>query len=364
MIKFTALITMLSMVVMPLAHAQTAVSAAVAPDADLLGIFDFAALRAAPLQQRLTAQEDADAPQDGFSEGLVKAMTALGLAEEDLKSLVVSIDFDSLSKAISDGMEPESLKGTLAVMLAKPITLDALKALPAAMGAPATDLPAEVTVAGQVCLHDPTPEGGPDVYMTLLDEGKAVLLATSKADMAAALTRAKSGQKLSIPAALGSLRSQIPQGTQGSLVLAVPESLRVSMRDSVAKMAAASAAAGPMGGMNTMLMKLFQNTKSVGLSMQMTDRAKVALSIDLGSSADAQQAEMLVKNMLMPMATMQLMQAFPAGAMPPMEQIFRTEVAGDVISAHFTFTEKMILQMKAKQKAEQVTLEGNASNTL
>ena len=349
---FATLVVLLSMSAAPLLHAQTAITAAIAPDAELLGIFDFAALRAAPLQQRLTAQEDGDTPSDGFSEGMDKALAALGLTDEALKALVVSIDFDSLSSALTGGMQPESLKGTLAFVLTKPITLDALKGLPQAMGAPASDLPAEVMVAGQACLHDPTPQGAPDIHMTLLDGGTSVLLASSAEHMAEALTRAKSGAKASIPSVLGKLRSQIPLGTQGSLVLAVPESMRASMRESVAKMAAAPSAGGPMGGMNSMLMKLFQNTKSVGLSMQMTDRAKLALSIDLGSAADAQQAEMLVKNMLMPMATMQLMQAFPAGEMPPMEQIFRTEVAGDVITAHFTFTEKMILQMKAQQQAQ------------
>ena len=350
--RFTALAALLSLAIVPVLQAQTAISAAIAPDAELLGIFDFAALRAAPLQQRLTAQEDGDAPKDGFSEGLGKAMAALGMTDEELKSLVVSIDFDSLSAAMSSGMEPESLNGTLAFVLSKPVTLALLKGLPEAMGASASDLPAEVMVGGQACLHDPTPQGGPDIHMTVLDGGTSVLLASSAERMAEALTRAASGDKASIPSVLGKLRSQVPQGTQGSLVLAVPESMRASMRESVAKMAAAPSAGGPMGGMNSMLMKLFQNTKSVGLSMQMTDRAKLALSIDLGSAADAQQAEMLVKSMLIPMATMPLMQAFPAGEMPPMEQIFRTEVAGDVITAHFTFTEKMILQMKAQQQAQ------------
>jgi hypothetical protein len=289
--------------------ADNPVAAAVVPDADLLIRLDVAKMMQSPIIKALEAKSKEAA--SGEEDEMEKLMaTHLGLTTKDFVAFVGSATTASLY-ALEDGATPDwtTLPVAATVTIAKPITMAKVKAFLDASKEESGEGDYEmVQVAGRAALKMFGGEDGqPPLFMALSDSGQAAYMALSQAGLHGAIQRATGATPVGLSAPLVQLRKTLPTGTQLAYLYQAPDALRELIKKASADAAAAGAAEmDPMAGMMIGLVKMFENLQSVGLGMAVTDSFKLHLGADLGGAPQAQQASMMLKNMLLPMLQMQL----------------------------------------------------------
>ena len=341
-----------------------ALQSALVPGADLVIVVDSAGWNQTPIQKKLDAlkKEAIDSglnPQAVKFKGLMdKSLKTLGIAEEDLKGVVISARVqgvtDSPNKPTSPRQAFEQLGVTIAFSLAKPITSSAVqKALNAAGAESGHELMFEkggYNGAETLSVVVPDlPEGAKspfphDMLLALVDGGKAGYLGLEP-QVKAAVDRhsAKKNTPLSKDL-LDARKSALKNGL--SYVLFVSNS---TLRDMAKTRAAAMQQGNPM---MAGAMQALGGLRHVSLSATGADAIQARAVAGFEQPAQAAQIKSIVDMMVLGMLKMMLMQSL--GHPIPLLETLQSNQAENLVSINATVTEtdlKALMELRAKKGA-------------
>jgi hypothetical protein len=230
-----------------------------------------------------------------------KMEQATGLGEKDLVGVLASADIDPLNLMGSDeGPDIEKLVAVLAVQIARPMTMDQLKAgLKVLTTDPTTAVLADVvlvdeSVGGCSVLKISPAATGPFVYVALSQDGKVVFIAPNVVSMEGVLQRSGRGKIESLASDLAATEKAMPGAPQTRLAFLLPESVRTKMKETM------DAETDPMAAMTSMYLKPFAALKSLSLGMEFSDMLSLAVVGSFSAPEDAAQVSGLV-SMVLPM---------------------------------------------------------------
>ncbi len=306
--------------------------------ADFFVYMDSDQMNQAPV---VKAMQDMQAgnPIAGQQELVKKFEQATGLAEDDMDSMVFSMDFDAINMDKPEETDFNTLPAAMAVSLKKAITLEQLQA-GIQMLAEEHDGADEILMQKEtrngvellsVKPKNPEEEGPSEILASLSPDGKTVLATFNLTSLEKAAARMKAGQPAQPTKAMaGALRAMNKKQMRIAFLLTQ------SMKDQIA--AQAQGGGNPMGAM-------FSTIQGVMFSAHATKTLDMDLRLDMGNAESANNLSMMATNML-PMVMMQAGQMAP-GAQGIMQKL---KIAPDqnYISATLSLTEE---DMKAMQDA-------------
>jgi|GEM_PF-1134907 len=275
------------------AFAQTALRGGFVEGADVMFYMDSDAINQSAFAQTVEDLQPDEVKAE--SEAKVKAFTeATGLGEDDIKTLVLSMDIDGIDFQSQDPAQLENAQALLAVESAKAITLDQLKAgLTVLAGENAKNANMTVTEADgmQVLKLEPAEaQDGPDkAYATLGDDGKTVLFGFNTDSLKQGLARISGGEMASPSDDMANAIKKIGQ-RHVRMVVVLPEDARAKIREGVQATAA-------QGGMGSMIAP-FGTVESLLISANTRENLDLYLSLDLGNNANATQAAGMLQSMI------------------------------------------------------------------
>lgn len=282
------------------------------PGADVFLFMNIKSFRDAAI---VGVMEKGKAEQAGAGGGMAMAPSnpaaelgeKLGLEANDLGSIIVSVDIDPvLEKAKAEGklsldgppgkMDAETfekLAFSMALSLAKPVTLEQIRA--AAAEADPDNVPRQEVLGGVPVLVGPMEEGdgtpgekSHDGYMAVFNEGTLVAVG-SKAGMEGMVERMKANKAARPSPAMGNARKMLPKGAQFALMIVPPPLMREEMQKLKDK---------PVDpGMPPMMAgigKSFASLESLVLGLHADDRFGLRLAGDFGNDMAATQMKAML----------------------------------------------------------------------
>jgi len=264
---------------------------------------------------------------------------ATGLAEDDMDSLVFSMDFDAIDMNDPDKTDFDTLPAAMAVSLKKAITLDQLQAgiqMLAEEHGGADEVVMQKETRNGVALlsvkpKNPEDNGPTEILASLSPDGKTVLAGFNLASIQKGVERMQAGQPAQpSPGMAGALRAMNKKQMRIAFLLTQP------MKDQIA--AQAQGGGNPMGAM-------FATVQGITFSAHATQTLDLDIRLDMGNPNSANQLSMMAQQM-MPMMMMQASQMAP-GAQGILQKL---KIAPDqnYISATLSLTED---DLKAMQEA-------------
>ncbi len=314
-ITTTASLILLSSIEISIAAGINPSGPAIVPSADLIGMVDIQALNATEVARKKEQElENSTNPLTApFEVQREKIERITGLTKDDIIGAVFSCDFDTINLQASTARDrTAAMNGAAALLLAKPITMAKIKqAIDVSGDTQNKELVKDLIIAGQpaLCVKAKDPKD-PDFYMLALPSMKTVLMALNQASLTEAVKRAGSGKSVSEPKDLTQLRKVLPLSSQVQIACVVPESVRTSIAAQINTMTQQS---NQQPGMAAFVgfFRLFQGLRNFAIGFQADSDSVVSVAGDLGSSEAANQAGVLLENMIIPM--MQSMIAQNAG---------------------------------------------------
>jgi len=290
-----ALVTTLSA-----AQAQTALHAGFVENADVFMYMDISSMNASPFSKAIEEQQTPEA------KALADEKTALftaatGLDQDDVISMVFSMDIDNIDFQAQDPAELEKAQAIVAIELAKAITLEQAKAGLENMSEEG-EMPAELTITTVdgievIKLVSSDAGEGPDsAFGTLSEDGKTFLMAFNTLSLKDALARIKAGEMSAPTADMATAMTSVGD-SHVRIVLVLPPMARQKIQEGIQ----ATVAQGGMGAM----IAPFATAKSLIMSANTTQDLDFSLSLDLDNTGNATQASGMIQGML-PMLSMGL----------------------------------------------------------
>jgi hypothetical protein len=299
--------------------AENPISASIVPGADLLVRCDVAKLMAAPAVKALEAKSEDAEPEELDADEVEALMKRhLGLVKEDFVAVVGTAATAPLY-AMEQGAAPDwnALSAAVVAILAKPVTMAQLKAFVAASSEQTGGEFETLKVSGRdVIKLLPDSPSEPPLLVTLSDTGGAAYFAMSESGMVALLARATGAAQAELSPMLMTLRATLPAGMQLFYLYEAPETLRTKIKESASGGGAGAGAMNPGLSMGLGMLRMFENLRSVGLGVGATEAFRLHLGADLGGAPQAQQAALILKNMLLPLLQMKLATMTPPGGAP------------------------------------------------
>jgi hypothetical protein len=291
------------------ATAVTADQLAIVPGADVVGFIDFA-----DLASRSSAKQDADGATTSLPQKLAarkaRIEAATGLTEGDIVSGAFSCDIDTLTLSAATARErTANMQGVATVQLAKPLTIDQVnQALKLEYGSTAAAGVESLTIGGTAAMRIKASEPDePDVYLAITKDKHVIVLSLNENALATALQRGNGAPTCAEPEPLARLRKTLPKGSQFQMACIVPPGVRASIESQInamnAQIAQYPGLAAVMG-----FARLFQGVKNVCFGIQLDTDMLVSVAGELGGIAEAQQAQILLENVFIPMIQAQLLQ--------------------------------------------------------
>lgn len=297
------------------AIAQDALRAGFVEGADVMFYVDMDAINQSEFGGQVEAQQSAEIKAE--QKAKTRAFTdATGLTEDDMNTLVFSMDLEGIDFASNDPAQLEDARAMMAVNVKKALTLEQVKAGLQAMAGETGDETnmSIMTVDGMEVLkiEPKNARKGPDgAYATLSPDGETVLLSFNAPSLKQALARVSGGEMAAPGEEMGEAIKSIGQRHVRAAVVLPPEA-RQKIQEGVQAGAA-------QGGMGAMLMP-FSTTRSLLVSANTSDSLDLYLSLDLGNNANATQAAGMLQSMV-PMVMMQFGQQLGPKAMEISQKI-------------------------------------------
>ena len=295
-----SMLALLSFACIGTAHAQTALHAGFVENADVFVFMDIAKMNKSPFSKAVEEEQSAEAKALA-EEKTEKFKAATGLSEEDVVSMVFSMDIDNINFQAQDPAELEKAQAVLAIELTKSVSLEQAKAGLETMG-DENEMKADITIETVdgmevIKLESKAGEQGPDgAYGTLSPDGKTFLMAFNTMSLKDGLTRIEAGSMADPTADMTAAMESIGD-RHARMVLVLPQAARMKISEGIQATAA-------QGGMGAMLAP-FGSAKSLLISANTTDNLEFYLSLDLANPGNAAQAAGMVQSML-PMMMMSM----------------------------------------------------------
>lgn len=330
------------------------IEAAIVPGADLILSFDVRAVQEAAIVKKMEQIQEEAAKKNPLVQLEAKKKKrfeeAMGLTVDDIISVLVSADIDSLDLS---GKNPspniEELVGVMALALAKPVSIDKLKAglkimaegNPMVKGTPMAKI-AEIKLGGTTGLRMTSgATGASNIYVATSTDGKVVYVALTQDSLQQALDRADKGQYEQIPSEVSKIEGALPGGTQMRVVFRAPNALRDRIKKEIADMRR-KAGSDPGSAMALGLIAPFEKIKSLALGVKFDVDAEVCLLGDLGGAQQASQATMVIQSMVIPMMQGMITQGMGGGA-PDISKNLKLTSEGSILRLTFRMKESDML---------------------
>lgn len=284
------------------------VQVAIVPDADLLYYMDLAAMRETPIMKSIKAKREAagktaPAQMDEAEWDKIKELT--GLDEEDMLSLLVSADLDTMD--ITNPrihQEVKQANGACAIALSKPLPFAKIHECMGVMSSRAGKAKLEqIELAGRpVARVLPSSPKEPIVHATASASEKTLLIAFTEEAMTAMIQRDTEGQPATPDPNLIRLGSTITDGTQMRLLLLASD----AMREKIAKQLDAVSDAKPQEqqtqrGIMAGFFSPLRNTQNIVLWAKAAEAIDLRFALELGNASEAQQCAHLIQSFIVPM---------------------------------------------------------------
>jgi len=320
------------------------VRTAVLPKAELVFIADLKAANESPFIKAVDAESQKQpTPQ---SRQMEEALEELGLAEEDLEYMSVSVaGIAQMQQMQQSGSTQEEFAGAIsaviAVSLAKPVTAEELRSVLVKYG-DVDEAEIETTeIGGFPALAAPEKPGEPRFALLTRprESGSLVLLGTFD-ELANALQRIDAGTD-SMPAFVADVASKLLENQFGYLVYDIPPELRAALSEQMKGNPMAASFAQPLGTLS-----------NVGLGMAAEEDFNVELLMRTGSPEDAQTLKGLFDSQVLFFVRMIASQQ--TGEVPQFVEGMTTTVEGNAMHLSLTMTQEEMLnfmQMAAGQNS-------------
>ncbi len=332
----------------PALTAGNALEAGLVPGADFVVRVDFKSARRAPIFRTFKAMEE-NQPATGNLPGaeladMGKELTKkLGITEDDLESIVFSVDLDSI-KMGPMGPDPESLntvQGVLAVQLSKTLSAaqikKALQDLAGAQsGADAIKIAEDKIGKTDVLVLSSEKESDPPIYVAA-PGGKTLYLGLNQASVKGAIGRAN-GHPAELEGALAGVMNSIANDAQLKLGFVIPKALK----DLLANFTK-DAGTGP-GAM----LSSFKDIQSISLGVTLGRDMKLKLAGDLGN-ADAASGVSSLLSMLKPQFKAAVAQQTGKSAEQIPDNALTSSAQGSVLTISLTLDEGLLKAMNANK---------------
>jgi hypothetical protein len=287
---------------------------------------------------------------------------ATGLTGEDILSAAFSLDIDTLDMAASTPREQvNGLSALLAIKLAKSLDIAQLKqALKLEYGSQKLAGVSDVSIAGNsgLKIHASTAQD-PDVYLTITPNQKVVLIAFNTAALADGIQRIGARKAYKAKNAISHIQTMLPTEAQIHIAGVVPPSIRAKINEQVLTMTQ-QAAQNPRLAVTLAFVRLFQGIQNIGFGLQLDDGALLSLLGELGSPQEAQQASILLNNMVIPMMHAAILQhASPSEPAPDLDGVITVGAKAEALHIDLRLTEEqmgqILKQTAARAKANRQT---------
>jgi hypothetical protein len=220
---------------------------------------------------------------------------ATGLTQDDISTMVFSMDIDGIDFAAQDPAELESAQALLAMDTKEPLTLEKIKngltTLSETTEGPAPQMTL-TEVDGIPVLEltgTETPGGVDKAYAALSENGKTVMWSFNMASIKNGLGRLATGapatmtEEMTVATTAFSEREML-------MTIILPAAVRQKIQQGIQDAAA-------QGGMGGMLMP-FASTRSLLVGVDAAENLDLNLSLDVGTPGNAQQAAGMIQSML------------------------------------------------------------------
>jgi len=343
--SIAALIPFLGMtLVLPLAGCRgksapraNPLDAAIVPKADFILRCDVKSLRETPIGKKIRQIKDENEKVNpvpaGRAEQQAQIEKATGLKGEDINFVLISANLSGIDFKGNPGPAVmNKVPAVLAIGLAKPLSLDQLRAGAKTLGENKPGAVTEVTLDGTTALAmKSSQEGEPPVYAATSADKTTLYVALNEASLTDTLIRHHQDKPAGLSAAMTAAENRLPSDSQFKTTFIVPDAVRQAIREQIA---GGAKEANPIAGMFMGVIKPFEDLQSLSIHAHLATDADVTFSVEL---ANAQQAAKVA--LILP-----LLQGFipksQAEGMPDISKALSVTNDGPVVSLNLHLTEK------------------------
>lgn len=289
-------------------------SAAIVPNADLVGKIDFRASQSSRIiEQYSTLLKSKRSPAPEMNRFLNRLNNITGLSNSDYVSLLFSANLENLNeRGATLRTKVHSLNALAALELRKPFSIQQVKRSIAETAGTfgiirVTDIRIGLHSAIKLSSVDRT---NPDIYLATVSDKRTVFFGFNKKSIASGLSRAESGQIVSLPGSLSKVGATLPKGSQAMLIFAAPKRLIPVIKQNILKISAKSTN-DPVQTAARRCFSLFKNLRSFAFGIKFDNNAMVSIAVRLGNIQEAQQTAGLLSTVLIPILQTALQQSDP-----------------------------------------------------
>lgn len=275
-------------------HAQGAVDAAIVEGADVFFYYNFQEMKNSAWSQAVEAQQTPEM-KEAAEEQFAALTQATGLTQDDISSMVFSMDIDGIDFTAQDPAELESAQALLALDTLEPLTLENIQNGISTLSE-TTQGPAPKVTLTEVdgipvleLMGTETPGGVDKAYAALSEDGKTALWSFNMASIKNGLGRLATGTPATMTEEMTVATTAFSE-RELFMTVVLPAAVRQKLQQGIQDAAA-------QGGMGAMLMP-FASTRSLLVGVDAAENLDLNLSLDVGTPGNAQQAAGMIQSML------------------------------------------------------------------